>query len=89
MAKISKADIAIIGYSIAAGAGVDVILTGIANAVVPTAFGLPGLVQKVCIKAATIGLSFVAVDAMDKCIRTTASEIAQSIEEELKKESPR
>lgn len=87
MDKMKKSEIALIAYEVVAGVGIDTILTGIAKIAVPTAIGIPGLFQKVCIKAATLGISFVAVDAMDKCVKTTAKELVESFEEELEKQA--
>lgn len=86
--KIRKSTIIFTGAELIAGAGVDLILTGIAKAVVPPSFGLPGLVQKLCIKTATLGISLVIADAIDNVLKTTADEIVeaynQALDEELK-----
>ena len=81
--KISKAEIALIGFDVVAGAGVDVILTGIAKAAVPASYGLPGLIQKICIKTATVSLSFIAAEMLDRTLRKYAKEFADSVREEL------
>jgi hypothetical protein len=84
MAKLRKSDIAIITYEIVAGIGIDTILTGIAKATVPAAIGIPGIFQKVCIKAATLGLSFAAVEGIERCAKTCAKEVLDVIEQEVK-----
>ncbi len=86
MEKIKPLDAALIGFDIVAGSGVDVILTGIAKNVVPSAFGLPGLIQKTCIKAATLGISFIAAEAMDSVVRSYAKMLAEEFQKELDKE---
>ena len=86
MEKMKPFDAALLGFDIVAGAGVDTILTGIVDAVIPTSYGLPGIIQKVCIKTATIGISVVAAEAMDRVIKSYVKEIAESFKEELDKE---
>lgn len=81
--KIKKSSLVLGGIELVAGAGIDLILTGIANTVVPASFGLPGLVQKVCIKTASIGISLVVTDAIDKVLKTTADDIVTAYKEAL------
>ena len=87
MEKIKSFDAALIGFDIVAGTGVDVFLTSIAKAVIPKSVGLPGIIQAICIKTASIGHSFVATDAIDRVIRNYAKEISEEIQKELEKES--
>ena len=86
MDKIKPFDAALAGFDFVAGIGVDVILTAIAKNVVPPAVGVPGVIQKVCVKAASIGLSCVASEAMDRVIRNYAKEISEELQAELDKD---
>lgn len=86
MNKMNPFDICMACFDVAAGVGVDVILTAIAKNVVPQSFGVPGAIQKVCVKAASIGLSFVASEAMDKVVRDYVKEISDELKAELDKD---
>jgi hypothetical protein len=77
--KVNKLAYISTGFCVLASIGVDAILTGIAATAVPKTFGLPGLAQKVCIKAGTIGLSLVVGDAIDNTISKYAKSIADQI----------
>jgi hypothetical protein len=69
------------GIEIVAGIGVDTMITTAANAVMPKSFGLCGILQKVCVKAGSIGLSLVAGRAITKAIDEYLEEAKDIVEQ--------
>lgn len=82
--KISPVQAAKIGFCLLASVGVDAVLTGVVATVLPTSYGLPGLAQKLCVKAGTIGLSMVAADAIENSVEKCIKTVSEEIEKELK-----
>ena len=81
--KLKPLEIAEIGFCFISSVGVDTVLTGLASTVLPKTYGFPGLIQKICVKAGTVGLSLVAADAIDNVVGKYAKLIVEDIEREL------
>lgn len=81
--KISPIQAAKIGFCLVASVGVDTVLTGIVATVLPKSYGIPGLVQKLCVKAGTLGLSMVAADAIEGSVEKYIKVVSDEIDKEL------
>lgn len=81
--KLTPIQYAKIGFCLLASVGVDTVLTGVVATVLPKAYGLPGIAQKLCVKAATIGLSMVAADAIEDSVEKCVKTVSDAIDNEL------
>lgn len=54
-----------ITFEVLATLGIDAIVSGVADKYVPKTYGFAGVCQKICTKAASLGVSIIAADALE------------------------